>query len=353
MTHFCCIIASVQGETCVFVDFAKIAVKAGDGGNGCVSFRREKYVPKGGPDGGDGGDGGDVIVEADEHLATLLDFRYRHRFAAGRGGHGQGANRAGKRGEDAVIRVPVGTLIRDGDTGQVIADLVGHGQRVVVARGGKGGRGNARFATPTHRAPRESEPGQPGEERTLELELKVLADVGLVGLPNAGKSTLLSRLSAARPKVADYPFTTLTPHLGIVRGSDLSFVMADIPGLIEGAHEGKGLGIQFLRHIERTRVLVFVIDIAAGSPAETYGVLCRELGSYSPALLAKPRLVALNKIDLVAGHAARNSSFAPGVPVCAISALTGEGLGQLVYLMETWLRRASEAPPSEGGAGED
>ncbi|MGQ9561609.1 MAG: GTPase ObgE [Candidatus Oleimicrobiaceae bacterium] len=337
----------------MFVDFARIAVKAGDGGNGCVSFRREKYVPKGGPDGGDGGDGGDVIVEADEHLATLLDFRYRHCFVAKRGGHGQGANRAGKRGEDVVVRVPVGTIVRDAESGRIMADLVGHGQRVVVARGGKGGRGNAHFATPTHRAPRECEPGQTGEERTLELELKVLADVGLVGLPNAGKSTLLSRLSAARPKVADYPFTTLSPHLGIVRGAELTFVMADIPGLIEGAHSGKGLGVQFLRHIERTRLLVFVIDVAAGAPSEAYDVLCRELGAYSAALLEKPRLVALNKIDLVPGGHARGGPFDPGVPVCAISALTGEGLGQLVYLMEARLRHAAETRPQQGGRGED
>lgn len=337
----------------MFIDVARISVKAGDGGNGCVSFRREKYVPKGGPDGGDGGDGGDVIVEADEHLMTLLDFRYRHRFAAGRGGHGQGANRAGRRGRDVLIRVPVGTIVKDLDSGQVIADLTAHRQRVVVARGGRGGRGNARFATPTNRAPREWEEGQPGEERNLELELKVLADVGLVGLPNAGKSTLLSRLSAARPKVADYPFTTLSPHLGIVKGNDVSFVMADIPGLIEGAHTGKGLGIQFLRHIERTRMLVLVIDAAAGDAQQTYQVLCHELQAYSPALLTKPRLVALNKIDLLADRRAQGAAFEPGVPVCAISALTGEGLGQLIYLVESLLQGAADHLRAGGGKGED
>ncbi len=337
----------------MFVDFARTWVKGGDGGNGCVSFRREKYVPKGGPDGGDGGDGGDVVVVADRHLTTLLDFRYRHRFAAGRGGHGQGANRSGARGEDVLIRLPVGTVVRDVESGQLIADLTAHGQRVIVAHGGKGGRGNAHFATPTNRAPRQCEPGGSGEERQLELELKVMADVGLVGLPNAGKSTLLSRLSAARPKVADYPFTTLTPHLGIVRGAETSFVMADIPGLIEGAHAGKGLGIQFLRHVERTRVLVMVIDAAAGEPAEAYRVLRSELAQYSPALAEKPHIVALNKIDLLPEGRIPDGNFAPGVPICAISALTGEGLQEFVRLVEKGLMCVLGRASTGADRGED
>ena len=247
----------------MFIDQARIFVKGGDGGNGCVAFRREKYVAMGGPFGGDGGRGGSVIFEADQGLSTLMDFRYNKHFKAKRGQHGKGKNQHGAGGEDLLVRVPVGTIIRDDDTGEILADLTTHGQQCVVAHGGRGGRGNSRFASSTHKAPSMAENGEPGEERWIRLELKLLADVGLVGFPNAGKSTFISRVSAARPKIADYPFTTLVPNLGVVVTRDKeSFVIADIPGLIEGAHQGAGLGHDFLRHIERTRVLLFILDAA-------------------------------------------------------------------------------------------
>lgn len=281
-----------------FIDLARIRVHAGDGGVGCVSFRREKFVPKGGPDGGTGGRGGSVIIRANRHLTTLLDFHYRKTYAAPRGEHGLGSNKSGKSGHDIILEVPVGTVIRDSGTGEAIADIVRHGDEVFAARGGRGGRGNAEFATSTNQAPREYEHGGEGEKRELELELKLLADVGLVGFPNAGKSTLISVVSAARPKIADYPFTTLVPNLGIVGvGMGKSFVVADIPGLIEGAHTGRGLGIQFLRHIERTKVLVILLDVTREDLKADYEVLINELGSFSKALLKKPLLIALTKID--------------------------------------------------------
>ena len=317
----------------MFIDQAHITVRGGRGGNGCVSFRREKFVPRGGPDGGDGGDGGSVVLVADENVNTLLPFRRRRRFEAPRGAHGQGSNKHGRSGTDTRILVPVGTIVKEHPSGRLAADLVRTGQEVVVARGGRGGRGNARFATSTHQAPREAEAGRPGEERELDLELKLLADIGLVGLPNSGKSTLLSRLSAARPKIADYPFTTLEPHLGVVPLGDYRQVlMADIPGLISGAHRGKGLGIQFLRHIERTRMLLFLLDVTAEDPAGDLGVLRRELSRFSPALLDKPAIVCLNKVDLWPPD--RPLPDLPGeerFDGLAISALTGQGLEQLKH----------------------
>ncbi len=283
-----------------FIDEAEIHVKAGDGGVGCVSFRREKFVPKGGPDGGDGGKGGDVVFRANRQLGTLLDFQYKTKYNAGRGEHGLGARKTGKSGKDVVIEVPVGTLIRDAGSGKIIADLVNDNDEMVIAKGGRGGRGNEWFATSTNQAPRQFEQGEPGDERDLRLELKLLADVGLVGFPNAGKSTLISVVSAARPKIADYPFTTLVPNLGIVGVREgESFVMADIPGLIEGAHGGKGLGHQFLKHIERTRVLAFLIEGTSPDPLRDYLVLLEELDQFDEVLLEKPRLVALTKADIL------------------------------------------------------
>lgn len=326
----------------MFVDHAEIAVRGGRGGNGCVSFRREKYVPKGGPDGGDGGDGGAVILVADENVSTLLNFRHRRQFRAGRGAHGQGSDKHGKKGPDVTVPVPVGTLVRDLTTHEVVADLVARGQRAVVARGGQGGRGNARFASATRQAPREAEKGQEGQDRRLSLELKLLADVGLVGLPNSGKSTLLAMLSAARPKIADYPFTTLQPELGVVRlGEFRQCVLADIPGLISGAHQGKGLGIQFLRHIERTRALLFLLDITSPDPQKDYEILCDELVHFNSDLLQKPFLVVLNKIDLWPPDREY-----PRIEVGresihhAISALTGAGIEDLRDLIARLLDMA-------------
>jgi GTP-binding protein len=321
----------------VFVDEVEIQVRAGDGGRGCVSFRREKFVPRGGPDGGDGGRGGSVILEADEGLGTLLDFRYKRHYTARRGGHGEGSDRHGKNGPDLVLRVPVGTTVRDRDTGLLLGDLTADGERLDVARGGRGGRGNARFATSTHRAPRHAEPGEAGEERGLRLELRLLADVGVVGFPNAGKSTLVARLSAARPKIADYPFTTLVPTLGLVRlDEDRSFVIADVPGLIPGAAEGKGLGLRFLRHLERTRLLVHLLDLdpATGrDPVEDWQTIQAELEAYSPGLAARPQLVAANKTDLEGAAARLKRVVAFGrrrrLPVIPLAARTGEGLAEL------------------------
>lgn len=281
-----------------FVDLAHIAVKAGNGGNGCVSFHREKFVPKGGPDGGDGGNGGNVVFRADVQLHTLQDIRYQRIYKAENGRPGEGNNCSGKKGRDIVIPVPVGTLIKDREKELILADLTEDGEEFIAAKGGNGGWGNQHFATPTNRAPRFAKPGLPGGSLDLELELKILADVGLVGFPNAGKSTLLSVLSAARPKIADYPFTTLVPNLGIVRYGDFrSFVMADIPGLIEGAHSDRGLGDQFLRHIERTRVLLFLIDVNETDIPAAYETLKNELKLYDPFLLEKPRLIAVSKTD--------------------------------------------------------
>lgn len=320
----------------MFIDQAKITVFAGNGGSGVISFRREKYVPKGGPDGGDGGKGGDVIIQTDPNLHTLLDFRYRRRFKAQSGKHGQGANKTGRSGQDLTIRVPKGTIIKDEETEEILADLVDDNHQVVIAKGGKGGRGNARFATPTNQTPRKAEPGKEGECRTILLELKLIADVGLVGLPNAGKSTLLSKLSAARPKIADYPFTTLSPNLGIVRYKEgLSFVMADIPGLIEGASEGKGLGFYFLRHIERTKVLAFLIEINSENIFRDYEILKNELKSYNPQLLKRPSLIVLTKMDLPAINSDEGIEKIKqlGLRMLKISALTGEGLNELKNLL--------------------
>src|SRR5437870_1402247 len=274
----------------MFIDEAKIRVKAGGGGNGCVAFRREKYVPRGGPSGGDGGKGGDIYMESSERHNTLVHFRFNPEYKAQRGRHGEGANKTGREGEDIILKVPVGTILYDDDTGEKIHDFSDPDERIVVARGGRGGRGNARFATSTHRAPRQAEPGMPGEERRLELELRLIADAGLVGFPNAGKSTLLSRVSAARPKIADYPFTTTEPYLGVVGLPDgRSFVLADIPGLIEGAHQGAGLGHTFLRHIARTRVLVHLVDLGSErDPVADFQAVNNELWLYDPSLKERP-----------------------------------------------------------------
>jgi len=338
----------------VFVDEVEIHVRAGDGGRGCISFRREKFVPRGGPNGGDGGRGGSVILEADEGLGTLLDFRYRRQYAATRGVHGQGSDCHGASGADLTLRVPVGTVVHDRDL--LLGDLTRHGERLVVARGGRGGRGNARFATSTHRAPRHAEPGEPGEERDLRLELKLLADVGVVGFPNVGKSTLVARLSAARPKIADYPFTTLVPTLGLVRLDETrSFVLADVPGLIPGAAEGKGLGLRFLRHLDRTRLLVHLLDVdpATGrDPVGDWRAIQAELEAYSPALAARPQILVANKVDLPDTEARlrRVQAFARrrGWPVLAIAARTGLGLDELRRAIGAALAALGDPPAAEG-----
>lgn len=318
----------------MFVDEAHIWIKAGDGGHGCVSFRREKFVPKGGPDGGDGGRGGHVYFEAVENKDTLLDFAGKHHWRAENGGHGQGSNKHGANGEDLVIRVPPGTLIYDEDLGLLLKDLSESGVRVRVCRGGKGGRGNKAFATSTHQTPREFQPGKPGQERNLRLELKLIADVGLVGLPNAGKSTLISRCSAARPKIASYPFTTLEPVLGIIELSDFRrFVMADIPGLIEGASEGAGLGHDFLKHIERTTIIVHLLDIMpmdGSDPVENYHKIRNELARHSETLAQKNEVIVCNKIDLDSvGQIVQDLAKRLGRDVCPISAATGRGVREL------------------------
>jgi GTP-binding protein len=322
-----------------FVDQVRISIKAGDGGNGAVAFRREKYVERGGPSGGDGGKGGSVIFEADPRLTTLLDYRYERHHRARSGGHGMGNDRNGADAEDLVLKVPVGTLIRDTDSGEVLVDLAKEGQRFVAAKGGRGGLGNMNFATATRQTPRFAQPGTPGEERNLMLELKLLADVGLLGFPNAGKSTLLSRVSRARPKIADYPFTTLVPQLGLVNYRDQrSFVMADIPGLIERASEGAGLGHQFLRHIERCRILIHLVDLSAmgegRAPVKDWQVVNRELSRYSAALAHKQQLIAATKMDLPFARQ-RLPKFAAamkrrGLKVFPISAVTGEGVQELM-----------------------
>ncbi len=325
----------------MFIDYVKIYVKGGQGGSGAMSFRREKHVPKGGPDGGDGGRGGSIILQVDPHLRTLIDLKYRPHYVARHGQHGMGKNRTGRDADDIIVRVPAGTVVRDAETHRVLADLTEAGQQFVAARGGRGGYGNARFATPTHRAPREWEVGEPGEERWLVLELKLIADVGLVGKPNAGKSTLLSKVSAARPKIADYPFTTLQPNLGIVRLDEAkSFVMADIPGLIEGAHQGKGLGLQFLRHIERTRTLLYLIDPTEEEAEQTFEVLYRELENYSPQLVQKPFLIALTKQDIWEEDYLEKFQRHFSAPLLAISAVQGEGIKQLQWKLWEMLNRS-------------
>jgi GTP-binding protein len=340
-----------------FVDEASIHVAAGNGGNGCLSFRREKFIPRGGPDGGDGGDGGSVYFQADEGLNTLVDFRHQRRVRAERGEDGRGRLCTGKSGADLTVQVPVGTLVYHRDTEELIGDLSHHGQRLLVARGGSHGLGNARFKSSTNRAPRQTTPGRPGEERELRLELRVLADVGLLGLPNAGKSTFIRAVSAARPKVADYPFTTLYPNLGVVSvAPGRSFVVADIPGLIEGAAGGAGLGVRFLKHLSRTRLLLHLVDVAppegSADPVEGARAIVRELEQYSPDLGARPRWLVLNKLDLL-DPAARDQAgerILGGLgwqgPVYRISALTGEGCRELSYAIMHYLE--SVARPSEG-----
>ena len=327
----------------MFIDEVRLTLRSGDGGNGCSSFLREKYRPLGGPDGGDGGDGGSVIFRVDDSLDTLLDYRYRPLISAGRGTHGRGKNMTGSRGEDAVIRVPPGTVVRT-EVGEIIVDLLVAGQEFRFLEGGRGGRGNARFATSRNQAPTRADEGRPGEEAQIRLELKLLADVGLVGLPNAGKSTLLSRLSAARPKIAGYPFTTLEPHLGIVRWSEYeTFLMADLPGLIEGAHRGRGLGTRFLRHVERTRILLFTLDAASPHPEGDLELLRHELRQSNPSLLAKPHAVALTKADLFeVPDQALSESWSDPAPRFAISAVSGHGLGDLVSFLGNRVRETRE-----------
>src|SRR6266581_2489912 len=326
----------------MFIDEAKIRVKAGDGGNGCLAFRREKFVPRGGPSGGDGGKGGDIIMESSERHNTLVHFRFNPEHKAQRGRHGEGSNKTGREGEDVLLKVPVGTIVYDGDSGERVHDFSHADDRLVIARGGRGGRGNAQFKTSTHQAPREHEDGKPGEERTLRLELKLLADVGIVGYPNVGKSTLISRISAARPKIADYPFTTLEPNLGVVAVGDapheMSFVVADIPGLIEGAHEGAGLGTQFLRHIERTRMLVHLVDVSDASgrpdPVKDFEVILGELDSFGARLEEKPMITAASKIDVASKDKLaklKRHCKKQGLELFAISAVTGEGVEKLKY----------------------
>ena len=324
----------------MFYDYAKVNVKAGDGGNGIVAFRREKYVPKGGPAGGDGGKGGSIILRADEGLRTLIDFRYQTHFKGKRGDHGSGAKQHGRSADDIVLRVPVGTVVRDADTKKLLGDLRHHGQEIVVAQGGRGGRGNARFVSSTHRAPAFAENGEKGEERWITLELKLLADVGLVGFPNVGKSTIISRVSAAKPKIANYHFTTLEPNLGMVRvDAGRSFVIADVPGLVEGAAEGAGLGHRFLRHVERTRVLVHVVDLSGSEgrdPLEDLAVIRGELERYAPQLNEKPMVIVANKVDLMSDDdrdaaLARLSEAYPEVRIFPMSAATDSDLNELVY----------------------
>ena len=372
----------------MFLDEARIKVKAGDGGNGCMAFRREKFVPRGGPSGGDGGRGGDVFMESSQRHNTLIHFRYNPEHKSERGEHGMGSNCSGREGEDLVLRVPVGTLLYDMDSGELVHDFAKPDERITVAKGGRGGRGNQHFATPTHQAPREHELGRPGEERHFRLELKLLADAGLVGYPNVGKSTLIARISAARPKIADYPFTTLEPNLGVVRvgpqsskaklkksssvtkatksaGSDgggptaevwetESFVVADIPGLIEGAHLGAGLGVQFLRHIERTRVLVHLVDVSDGSgrpdPVEDYRVIMGELESFGHGLAEKPMILVAAKADVADEKKLKKlRAFAKKkkLPLYELSAVTGEGVDKLVYAMAEKVRAGAEVVVEE------
>ena len=316
-----------------FVDTAEIYVKAGRGGNGALSFRREKFVPKGGPDGGDGGKGGDVIIEAVGGIVTLADFEYDRRFQAGHGGHGSGALKSGAKGQDLTIHVPCGTLIQDTD-GHILADMVEPGQKYIAAHGGKGGRGNVHFTSSERRAPKFAEKGDPGEEKALMLELKLIADVGLAGFPNAGKSSILSAISGAKPKVAGYPFTTLTPNLGVLAVDDAQIVIADLPGLIEGAHEGKGLGLQFLRHVERTRILLHVIDLSQENPVDTFHALMQEFREYGAELDSRPCIVIGNKIDIPGteqnAELLRHEAESRGLGFMAVSALTGENIPALI-----------------------
>ncbi len=342
----------------MFIDKAKIYVKAGDGGNGCVAFHREKFVPMGGPSGGDGGKGGDVIIVADSHLQTLMDFKYKKHYKAQKGQHGQGGNKKGKDGEDLIIKVPVGTVVKDAQTGEVLADLVEDGQSVVVAKGGKGGKGNAAFKTSTNQAPMTAEPGEKGEEKWIELELKLLADVGIIGFPNTGKSTLISILSKAKPKIADYPFTTLTPVLGVLQLDVNDFlILADIPGLIEGASEGLGLGHEFLRHIERTKFLIHLIDVSdfrERDPIEAFNIINKELENYSPNLVKKPQIVVANKIDALSDKSLIENLekyfTQKGYPFVAVSLITKEGVDKLINILRDkkreWIEKSEKKDES-------
>jgi GTPase len=349
-----------EAKAFMFVDEAKILIKAGDGGNGCVAFRREKYVPRGGPSGGDGGHGGSIYLEGNPNDNTLLRYRYNREFKADRGRHGEGSNCTGHSGGDLILQVPIGTMVYDGQTGETLADLATAGQRVLVAQGGRGGRGNQHFAKPWHQAPREREDGNPGEERHLRLELKLLADVGLVGFPNAGKSTLISVISAARPKIANYPFTTLEPNLGVVNadggtgghGTELgrTFVVADLPGLIEGAHEGAGLGIRFLKHVERTRLLVHLIDTSDATdadPIHSFEVITGELRAFSESLAEKPVIVVASKLDAITDPTRVNGLRAycekHNLPFHSISAATGDGVKELVRAIADALDKIPKA----------
>lgn len=337
----------------MFYDFSKINIKAGDGGNGIVAFRREKYVPRGGPAGGDGGRGGHIVLVGDEGLTTLVDFKYKKHYKAGRGSHGGGKNMFGAGGEDLYLQIPLGTLIRDAESGEILADIISPGQEVVAAKGGRGGRGNASFATAKDKAPRFSEKGEPGQERWLTLELKLLADVGLIGLPNAGKSTLISRISAARPKIADYPFTTITPNLGVVDlGDGNSFVVADLPGLIAGAAAGAGLGHRFLRHVERTKVLVHLLDLSgltAGDPAENFALVNQELVLYRRRLSERPQIIAASKMDSPEAAeklAQLQDKLGEKEEIWPISALTGEGIKPLLGRIWKILEEERAKPPT-------
>jgi GTP-binding protein len=337
----------------MFIDRVVVHVKAGDGGSGIISFRREKFVPMGGPDGGEGGRGGDIVIVGDSNLSTLLDYTYRDSWTAPSGDHGSGSNKSGKSGDDVIMPVPVGTVIKDLETSELIGEVLEHGDRLVVAQGGRGGKGNAYFATATHQSPREYQPGEDGQTRTLELELKLIADVGLVGQPNAGKSTLLSVISAAHPKIGDYPFTTLAPNLGVVQlTDDRTFVVADLPGIIEGAHEGRGLGLQFLRHIERTRVLAFLIPIDAIDWQSEYDQLRREVEAYSEELGQKPHCVVFTKMDLLGELEPPPIEAPDAFAVLAISAAGRQGLdallaswwSQLLDMKKASVRRDESVP---------
>lgn len=358
MVHgFVCYAMADKAGGNMFYDYAKVHVKAGDGGNGIVAWRREKYVPMGGPAGGDGGNGGSIILEADNNLRTLIDFRYNTHYKAERGKHGQGSSMHGSSAEDKILKVPVGTVVRDAETEQILADLTASGQRVVVAKGGRGGRGNTHFVSSTHRAPTLAENGDAGEERWITLELKLLADVGLVGFPNVGKSTIISHVSAAKPKIADYHFTTIVPNLGMVKVDEgRSFVMADIPGLIEGAAEGAGLGHRFLRHTERTKVLVHVLDISGSegrNPLEDFAIVNQELERYNSKLMKRPMVIAANKTDILGeeDYLTRLKEELPEYEVFPISAATGEGLKPLVYrlaeLVEQTELEVEEVTPTD------
>ena len=344
----------VRADPMKFIDEVEVQVDGGHGGRGCVAFLREKYRPHGGPAGGDGGRGGNAVLVADERLTTLLDFKFQPLLRAERGEHGRGKSQHGKAGADLVTRVPVGTLVRDALTGELLADLGHPGASVIAAHGGKGGRGNARYATPTNQAPRKAQPGLPGDHRVLRLELQLLADVGLVGYPNAGKSSLIRLVSAARPRVADYPFTTLVPHLGVVRVDDFHFVLADIPGLIEGAHRGEGLGTRFLRHLSRTALLIHLLDLSDLSgrdPVEDYDRINHEIEEFDPSLAAKTQIVVANKVDLTDARAklpaVRSQFAARGIEIHAISAATGEGVGSLMAIVGDHVRALRTARPQQ------